>query len=174
MSSPTSSFRTCINFAPVHPEAIKVTTTITKDTTPAQFDESFDKTRNYRLHHRDETGIHALAMAALQGNVCLVEHIVMLGGGELVNLGDQWGMTPLIYAALCADHEAGLAVSRKLINLGAEINLGTAQRKSEDSEIPVGATPLYIASAEKTKNTALMTYLKSVGGISRPSKVFEI
>jgi hypothetical protein len=135
MMSPVT---TCTNHCIASPEAALVTF-ITDKTTPKEFDEHCARSPLYKLNY-SWLDLSALGQAASHGNILLIEHIVKVGGKELLHLGNQFGITPLF---LAAKSNQTLAV-RKLIELGADINMATNGEFRRDL-VPLGATPLWTA-----------------------------
>lgn len=104
--------------------------------TPAEFDKKIATLDNYKLENGDTHRVSALSTAASVGNVALIEHIVKIGGTHLLNMGDDCGMTPLFMAVgdgcgmtplfmavECKDKEARYLAAKKLIDLGADVNI---------------------------------------------------
>lgn len=150
-----------------HPEACAVITSINKDTTPREFDQivATMKIHGYKLSYGGIRGWNALGTAAYNGNVELIAHIVKKGGEKLLDLGNRSGITPLLFAAQCKNHQDGYYAAKKLIELGADINLAAAENSSEyDVASTEGETPLEVA-LEKTKNLRLVKLLIKRGAI---------
>lgn len=68
-------------------------------TTPETLDARIAGIAGYKLENGANNGWHALMAAARAGNSELVAHIVQKGGNRLVNLGNRFGMTPLMCTA---------------------------------------------------------------------------
>lgn len=124
--------------------AYTVTTAITSETTPEEFDALVAKTAGYALNHGGRCGWNALGCAAYKGNEGLVRHIIETRDPKLdVNLGDEIGRTPLLLATICTKKVQALAIASLLIDAGANVNLAVDR---DESEIPKGATPVWFAA----------------------------
>ena len=149
-----------------------------EDATPEEFDNVCNKLPNYISINSFR--YYALDLSLDKGNIPLIRHIVNLGGKDLLNIGDQHGVTALfykIYKVACNDHFSdGMKVSETehfkslslLCELGADINLATRYgwRIKKMGEIPRGVTVLWVA-AEKTTRLDFVKILLSYGGDER-------
>lgn len=98
---------------------------VKRQTTPDEFEQLLSSNcSNHQLSDggRDAQGMTCLSHAASWGNVPLIEHIVKIGGKELIDIGSKWGITPLHTAVLADEYEAAEA----LIRLGANVNTKTS------------------------------------------------
>ncbi len=96
---------------------------IKPDTTPEQFDALVATIEDYDYEDGDSYGITACTQAAREGNIRLVEHLVKKGEVHLLNIADSWGGTALGYVSRLADKQAAYEQSKKMIKLGADVNL---------------------------------------------------
>jgi ankyrin repeat protein len=143
---------------------------IKSTTIPKNFSEEMAKLSNYRLKMGTRSSIPALSMAAFRGNVDLIDHIVKIGGKALLTVGDcmEEG-SPLHWACSCSNFETGYLAAKKLIQLGAPINIAQKfeQKDSKGNiQIEVYETPLEIALG-KIGRTKIATLLLRLGGIAR-------
>lgn len=141
---------------------------IDRNMTPQEFNKKIKNIDGYKLTDGVRCGWHALNLAALKGNASLARYIVKNAEERkesVLNLGNDFGMTPLYCAASCQNPEDGLHVAQELINLGADVNIGIIYKPiSGEQKPPKCATPLW-AAAEKTKNYELVKLLLQNGAV---------
>ena len=147
---------------------------INTHTTPEVFSNKMALYPNFTLKTGTLHGRTVLAMAAMNGNIALINHIVEIGGKQLLHIGDETGKSPLHYACSCLDSEKGYNAAVELIRLGTPINI-VKQFERKDSkgntEIDFGDTPLECALRHACiKMTSLL--LKQ-GGIFRPELFYN-
>lgn len=116
---------------------------ITRTTSPQEFDAICEKYPNYHLQLGDDKGSNALCKASQKGNTALLKHIVEKGGKELLERGNSEGATPLFIAVFY--RQLGSLIT--LIDLGANVNVCIA-------ELPIGRSPLYVAMPDFNKGLA--------------------
>lgn len=135
-------------------------------TTPEEFEEMRANTPSYQLTDGARCGYTTLAVAAMRGNIRLIEHVVRTGGKELLELGDDFGATPLFVAI----EENQTQAAKKLILLGSNVNMATNLDcpKRKEQHVPPGATPLW-AAAERAKSIALVKLLLRNGAVAEPA-----
>ncbi|MES2272765.1 MAG: ankyrin repeat domain-containing protein [Chlamydiota bacterium] len=135
------------------------------NTTPQEFDTERKKYPNYQLTYGGRIGWNALGSAADEGNVELVEHIVQIGGKALIELGNFVGFTPLF----CATRNNHYLTAKKLIELGANVNIGTFRDSDGEKRNTLeGSTPLW-AAAQEARNVALVRLLLKKGAVAEPA-----
>ena len=158
---------TCSNYG--SHSAYDAVSYIRQDTTPEDFDKHRQKYwPEYELVDGGRCGWNVMGQAAYTGNVELVEHLYKLEGARLVNLGNEFGMTPLY----CAVIGGQLATATKLIELGAKVNLATRSSCSDSwfGDTASCSTPLWKALNIKTHVIPEMVkLLLKHGGIVSPS-----
>lgn len=128
---------------------------ITKEITPNRFftlceGEDF---KDYKLHHAmSRMGMNAFTIAAYRGNIELLEALIETAP-DLVDLENEQGLTPLMFACMHADQEIAVEMANLLIENGADVNLSTTVHYGRTypetigkDRIPVKSTPLYIAT----------------------------
>lgn len=176
MVNPVNSYKLCsTRSGELEPGAGYIVSKINAETTTDEFDSWCASTPGYKLENGGRMGFTALMAAAKEGNISLMTHIVNKGGKDLLNQGTaNGGWTPLTCAILSetARFKSAniLLVVEKLIELGADINIATAELGPDS--IPGKATPLYLA-AEKAKNLELVKSLMKKGAIDHPSILGE-
>lgn len=109
-----------------------VTNWIKKDTTPEELNEYISSIHGYDFRNGGRLGWNVLGAAANIGNIQLVDYLSRQNE-DLVNLGNELGMTPLCCAILSEDPETGLEVCKRLLDFGANVNIATNR----------GRTPLW-------------------------------
>lgn len=117
---------------------------ITRTTTTQEFDVERAKNPDFQLDNRGRNGHTSLTVAAEQGNVLLIEHIVRIGGTRLLDMGNDYGITPLFWAVI-GNHRAA---AKKLIELGSNVNIASSSgcKLPFDYDTCVRTTPLaYVA-----------------------------
>lgn len=112
-----------IRSRPMQPGAYEVTNSITKKTTPEQFDEILRWNHEYNLEYGGRCGCTALLAATIEGNIDLIRHIVKIGGEHLLKIGNENGCTPLHLVSELKDFKTACILSKELIELGAEVNV---------------------------------------------------
>lgn len=133
-------------------------------TQPDDFDFFVSQHPNYKIEYGGASGWNAVGRAAYYGNVKLVEHIINKYGKHLINLGNFFGWTPLFCAANCSDIDAGYEVCKKLIEMGANVNIASSNDAVDArGAISNGATALSIAVI-RTKNIKLIELILAYGG----------
>lgn len=147
--------------------AYGITNKINHETTPEEFDQLLADYPNYDLSYGNRCGWNVLGVAACRGNVALVEHIVKIGEPKILNMGNEFGMSPLFCAMYGEDLNKMYQVAKKLIELGADINLATKYGAGDTvrGNIPSKATPLW-ACIEKAHNRILAKYLIRMGAMA--------
>lgn len=140
---------------------------ITKDIPPEDFDQLVRMFPGYSFSQGGNCGWNALGIAAYEGNSELVGHIAKKAKEEILNMGNDFGWTPLFCASLCTDVDCGYRAAQVLIDRGADINLATSQECDGCISAPSEATPLW-AAVEKTKNVALIKLLLKNGAVANP------
>ncbi len=156
----------------LEPGAYEMTTKITKDSSADAFFHNWPK--DYKIESGGRCGWNALCVAADRGNVGLVKSILKYCDAKsLVNLGNDWGWTPLFCAARCKDHGAAVEVAKVLLEHGADVNMTTNNRCMGAMGLTEeGTSPLYVA-AEKTHNVALAKLLVEKGAAAGPELSVE-
>ena len=127
---------------------------VTPKTTVKEFSRFLDP--QFSLDTGGKFGKTVLAAVAEKGNVPLIEFIVKRGGKGLLSIACNGGFSPLHYACVCPDKEAGYLAAKKLVQLGTPINL---VREGGGS-----TTPLEIALG-KGQNPKIAVMLIKLGGI---------
>ena len=147
--------------------AYGLTNKIKNNTTPEEFDQFINDIPGYDLSYGGRCGWNVLGTAANTGNVILVEHIVKIGEPKLLNMGNEFGMTPLFCAMYGEDLDQMYLVAKKLIDMGADINLAARYGAGDSSRgnTPSEATPLW-ACIERACNRRLGKYLICMGAIA--------
>lgn len=154
--------------------------------TPEVFSKIFenpDYTLDSALWANGETALH---LAAIRGNVDLIDYIVKLGGKKLLFIHTTNGNSPLHHACVCEDKEAGYLAAKKLIQLGSPVNIGKKfnwpdddSRKMEDIQKWEGVkdiwkTPLESAlyfNYDDVINSKILKLLVRMGGIARKGMI---
>lgn len=96
----------------------------------------------------------------MHGNLPLIRHILDVGGRDLLELGNEFGFTPLFCAARHGEHEA----AECLIAQGADVNRATTLYADS---IPSGSTPLWVA-AHGSKSVRICKLLLRHGAVAVP------
>ena len=131
----------------------RITSSITKTTTPTEFDGWCRAHPEYQLQHGGRCGWHALGCAAHHANLNLVQHLLnQPSASKLVNLGNNFGWTPLMCAVaeLRWQHTRPvsdwLEIIHLLLKAGADPNLATSCwcGDSNHGDTPAGVTPLWM------------------------------
>lgn len=94
---------------------------INEDSTITEFDVNYthySSKYGFQLADRTQHGLHVLAAAATFGKEALMEHIIYLGGKDLMGLKDLSGLTALRYAV----HDVHKAATKMLLKYGAQLN----------------------------------------------------
>lgn len=136
---------------------LEMTTFINEKTTSEEFDQRCKHYPEYRLNKGGKNGWHALQAAAAEGNLPLIEHIVAIGGKELLHLGNQEKSSPLACAIEAEKPEHAYPAVKKLLELGANPNIGEGLR-----------TPLYMAIEMEHPNEQVVEILLRHGGYVYP------
>lgn len=114
-----------------------------------------------KLNQKDSFGsMVAIVIAAENGNIQLLHHLVGLLGKESLNMCDPYGYTPL--AVICKsiahvegiDREKTRFGAQALINLGADLNI-----RNDDEYSPLGI------AARKSENVMLTALLIENGAV---------
>ncbi len=171
MASPVTSCRTRSTVG--DQDASRVIQSITKDTTPEEFDANCRCLPEYRLFFGGIGGWNALGAAAHMGNIRLVRHISQIGGRGLVDLGHEFGHTPLFLAVRYKQYQA----AETLIRLNANVNLATSMGCADSSlgDVPYGATPLWQAVQprpivdDRVSDVAMVKLLLKNGAVAEPA-----
>lgn len=139
------------------------------NTTPEEFDERIKAIANYQFDHGDYQQKTALIYAASCGNARLVEHIAQKGGSTTLNIGTEFGWSPIFCAVRCKDRKASLETTKVLVQLEADINLattsGAVDYESGFEYIPEGLTPLSLAA--RWKDIKQVKLLLQKGAVER-------
>ncbi|MBS4168680.1 ankyrin repeat domain-containing protein [Parachlamydia sp. AcF125] len=161
------NFIRCEEFCAAHPSG-RFLIQVNEETTEAEFKQFLADNPDYKLEYcAPALSSHALSRAALVGNVPLVRYILQKEEGKrLVNVGDEDGWTPLIFAAK-GPKQTAHKVTELLLANGANPNIATNAFASYPGLVPENATPLYVA-AEKARNLKLVRLLLSHGAVLHP------
>jgi len=92
-------------------------------TTAEEFSDELAKYPDFKLNYGGQLGYTVLAQAAYKGNAALIEHIVNLGDKTLFFIGTYSYHSPLHCACSCENVDAGYLAAKKLVQLGAPINI---------------------------------------------------
>jgi hypothetical protein len=133
--------------------------------TPQEFDDACAKYPGYKLTHGAQMGWNALGLAAYHGNIPLIQHILGKPNAKetLLELGNRVGWTPLFCAVRNNQEEA----AKTLIGMGANVNMASL-RYASSSDIPEGATPLWVA-VKRIHKIALVKLLLYKGALLAPA-----
>ena len=140
----TITFRTTQASSEHAREVTRVNEQINSRTTPEQFDELLrtylSNDPSYLTSGGGRLGDTVLVTAIKMGNRDLVDHIVRIGGTNLLELSSRIPRQPPLTAAVLSNAEEAdrYAIAARLIELGAPVN-----QAGQDGNF--GATPLQVA-----------------------------
>lgn len=140
---------------------------ITEHTTVEEFDNKYQQLSKPSLTAGARCGNTVMTVAAFRGNVVLVEYLHKMGGDKLLNLGNEFGMTPLYYAIKGRQYET----AKKLVQLGANVNLATSSPSGSTltGNSTCHSTPLWMAIHHREGvHAEIVRLLASSGGVANP------
>lgn len=140
--------------------AMQMTCFIEPNTAVDAFDEkkrALEESHGYELTFGGRCGWNVLGAATITGNIALIEHIVRVGGKDLMDYANIYGNTALHIAAYENDFNKACLISKKLIQLGAQINICSIDTKIKNR------TPLIVAANKS--NLQLVKLLLKNGAI---------
>lgn len=128
--------------------------------------EATVKRWNLNVASGGRCGWTPLAVAAKEGNVELTRHIILKYGVQLINLGNQRGVTAVHAAAALEDEDVSLSLMELFRSFGpSAMHTNILPEQSNDIDA-INGTPLEIARARKHSRVA--TYLvERCGGLAR-------
>jgi len=161
--------------------AYSITNAIKTNTTVDEFKAMIPK--DYDIKSGGRCGWNVLGTAASVGNVELVKYILETYGKVLVDLGNEFGMTPLFCAAkgsICVNKR--IEVAKVLLDNGADINAGMTYScgSSDYGDSNEGDTPLFAAIRTRrneikknsvSNNMPMVEFLINRGAETTSSKV---
>jgi ankyrin repeat protein len=126
--------------------------------------ENIHKDKDFTQRSGGRCGWNVLGSSAYHGNAKLAGYLADKDP-SVINLGNEFGWTPLFCASRCSDHDAAVEVALELIKRGADVNMATysSSGDSDKGTTVAGATPLW--GAEKEGNEKLKELLIAHGGI---------
>ena len=143
--------------------AIHMTVFINSETTPEEFHNERARHPEYQINDRGHLGFTALAIAARENNIRLMNHILKTGGNASINIPNIMGYTPLHDAV----SDNNYFIVKILIEHKADVHAYSLPWSFDKRlSIPGGTTPLYIA-AMSVQSIALTKLLLLYGAIPK-------
>lgn len=161
----------------------RITNAIKTNTTVDRFKEIIPD--DFDIKSGGRCGWNCLGIAAEKGNVELVKYILETYGKDIIDLGNEFGMTPLYCAAEnrgTINVDKRIEVAKILLDNGADINAGMTCSCSDSDygDLREGDTPLFAAIRSrkneieknlKGNNMPMIEFLISRGAERTTSKV---
>jgi len=147
------------------PGAMAVTGAITNRTTPEEFENLRKKFPQFQIHFGGRCGWNVFGACALAGNATLLSYLIETYGTMFVNVGNEFGHTPIFCATKCHDESAAIACINVLLKYNADPTIATSMMSLGDTLTEKGTTPL--ENCVKLKKEYILGHLERVLGVDQ-------
>lgn len=129
LSSSSELVETRIFSGSLQPNAYSITNSIDDTTTIEEFKEILGQYPRYKLEYGGRCGWNIFGICAMKGSLELLQYLISLRP-DLVNLGNEFGWTPLLCLCARSDDKEDLiyAKAKFLLENGANPNYGSTSK----------------------------------------------